>query len=204
MTGRRISVWSALVLLLALLAVAPAAWAQTAAAPTTEPDKSMTAAQEAFDKGDMNKSSQHIHKAATWVRQQSNKVAADSKAVVKQAGDDLDTLGKKVKAGSVKSADELKAAFAKANNTMAKAWHATAEQASKAGKDSTAALKNAGQSLESAAKWSGTQLKEGSQASVDGLKKAGKGVKLGAEQVGNFFKGIGDGIADVATSLTGK
>jgi hypothetical protein len=37
--------------------------------------------------------------------------------------------------------------------------------------------------------------------SVDGVKKVGQGVKLGAEDVGKFFTGIGQGIADVGQHL---
>ena len=114
----------------------------------------------------------------------------------------MSKLGAEVKKGTVKSADQLKKTFAQVDHSLAKAWHVTAEQTQKSGKDSTAALKKAGEGVEAAAKWSGTQLKEGTQASVEGLKKAGKGVKLGAEDVGKFFKGLGEGIADIGQKLT--
>lgn len=103
----------------------------------------------------------------------------------------------------MKSGDQLKKTFAQVDHALAKAWHTTADQAQKSGKDSTEALKKAGGGLAGAAKWSGTQLKEGTQASVDGLQKAGQGVKLGAEDVGKFFKSIGDGIADLGKKLSG-
>ena len=80
---------------------------------------------------------------------------------------------------------------------VAKAWHATADQSQKSGKDATEGLKKASVSLEGAAKWSGTKLQDGTQASVDGLKKAGK-----VSTNGKFFKSLGDGIADLGQKLS--
>ena len=57
--------------------------------------------------------------------------------------------------------------------SVARAWHTTADEAKKAGKDSSEALKKAGASLEGAAKWSGNKLTEGAQASVEAVKKVG-------------------------------
>jgi hypothetical protein len=75
-------------------------------------------------------------------------------------------------------------------------------ESGKVAKDAKESVMKAGAGVEGAAKWSGTQLKEGTQASIDGLKKAGKGAKLGAEDVGKFFKGLGDGIADLGQKLS--
>jgi hypothetical protein len=117
----------------------------------------------------------------------------------------LDKLGDGVKNGTVKSADDLKKTFAKVDHQIAGCWHKTAEQAQKAGKDSTADLKKAGVALEGAAKWSGNQLDEGTKKTVDAVKKAadqtGQGVKAGAQDVNNWFKGIGHGIDDLAHKL---
>ena len=171
----------------------------------SEPDKTMAAANEAFLKGNMNKAAEDISKAVAYVGKQVNNVAKGSKEGVKKAGDALAKLGKDVKQGTVKSGDDLKKTFAAVDHALAKAWHATAEQAKKSNKDSTAALKKAGGALAGAAKWSGTQLQEGAQASVDAVKKvgtgAGKGVKAGADDVDKWFKGIGEGIDDVGRKL---
>jgi hypothetical protein len=194
------AVWTALTMAVLMTAI-PAVHAQAPGDFTTEPDKSMAKAHESFMKGEMNKAADQIHKASVYVHKEGDKVAADAKAGVKKAGDDLDQLGAEVKKGAVKSGDHLKKTFAHVDHELARAWHATADAATKAGKDSTDALKKAGAGVEGAAKWSGTQLKEGTQASVDGLKKVGTGVKAGAEDVGNWFKGIGDGIADFGEKL---
>jgi len=203
MTKRVSSALSGLIAVLMMIPVLTV-FAQTPADFPDEPDKSMASAHESFVKGEMDKAAEQIHKAAVYVRTQSAKVAKSAQKGVAKAGDDLDRLGQDVKKGTVKSADQLKTAFAQVDNQLARAWHATAAQAKKSGKDSTDALKNAGAGLEGAAKWSGTQLKAGAQASVEGVKKVGQGVKLGAEEVGNFFAGIGDGIADVGKQLTGN
>ncbi len=36
------------------------------------------------------------------------------------------------------------------------------------------------------------------------IKKVGQGVKVGAEEIGGFFKSIGQGIADTGKKLTGQ
>lgn len=171
----------------------------------SEPDKSMAAANEAFLKNSMNKAAEQLSKAAAYVKKEADKVAAGSKEGVQKAGDALAKLGKDVKQGAVKSADDLKKTFAAVDHALAKAWHATADESKKAGKDATAALKKAGASLAGAAKWSGAQLHDGAQASLDAVKKvgtaAGKGMKAGAEEIDTWFKEIGQGIEDVGKKL---
>ena len=126
----------------ALLMVAiPAAFAETSSSDfTTEPDKSMAAAHESFLKGDMQKASASIEKAAASVKKESEKVAASAKEGLKKAGDELDKLGRRVKSGAVKSDDELKKTFAHVDNELAKGWHATAQESMNAGKDASSAL----------------------------------------------------------------
>ena len=201
MTRRVSSVWSAFIVSV-LMAAIPTVYAQAPGDFAGDPDKSMASAQESFVKGDMNKAAEHIKKAAASVRKEGGKVAKDAKQGVMKAGDQLDRLGGEVKKGAVKSGDQLKKTFAQVDHALAKAWHTTAEQAQKSGKDSTDALKKAGAGLVGAAKWSGTQMKDGTQAAVEGVQKAGQGMKLGAEDIGKFFKGIGDGIADVGQKLS--
>ncbi len=202
MTGRVPSVGSVFLVAM-LIAVIPTVHAQAPDEFAREPDKTMASAHDSFVKGDMNKAAEHIQKAAAYVRREGDRVAKDARQGVMQASDQLTKLGGEVKKGTVKSGDQLKKTFAQVDHSLAKAWHTTADQVQKSGKDATAALKNAGAGLEGAAKWSGTQLQEGTQASVEGLKKAGsKGVKLGTEEIGKFFKGLGDGIADLGKKLS--
>jgi hypothetical protein len=189
---------------MALMVGIPTVDAQAPSDFTREPDKTMASAHESFVKGDMDKAADHIQKAAAYVRKEGDKVSKDAKLGVTNASDQLAKLGGEVKKGTVKSGDQLKKTFAQVDHSLAKAWHATAEQAQKSGKDATTALKNAGAGLEGAAKWSGTRLQEGTQTTVDSLKKAGtKGVKTSADEIGKFFKGLGDGIADLGKKLSG-
>ncbi len=190
----------------ALMAAIPGGYAQTSPGDfTNEPDKTMAAAHESFLKGEMNKAAEEINKAAAYVKKEANKVAKDSKDGVKKAADDLGELGQGVKKGTVKSSDALKRTFAKVDHELAKAWHKTADEAKKSGKDPSHALKEAGAWIEGAAKWSLTQMKEGTQASLEAVKKVGrgaaKGAKAGAEEVDKWFKGIGEGIEDVGRKL---
>jgi hypothetical protein len=194
MMRRAFPTWAVLTIMCVVAALATA-YAQLSPGDfPDDPDKTMASAHEAFVKKDTTK-------AATYVKKEADRVGKDVKAGVVKAGADLDKLGRAVKAGTVKSGDDLKKAFATVDHELAKAWHKTADEAKKGGKDSGEALKKAGAGLEGAAKWSGTKLKEGTLASVDGLKKAGKGAKVGAEDVGKFFKDIGDGIADVGRHI---
>ena len=201
MISRISSVWSACIVAV-LMAGIPTVYAQAPSDFAGEPDKSMASAQEAFLKGDMNKAAEHIQKAASYVRTQEGKVAKGASKTLKKAGDDLERLGGEVKKGAVKSPDQLKKTFAQVDHALATAWHATADQEQKSGRDATNALVKAGAGLEGAAKLTGTQLNTGAQAAVDALNKAGEGAKLGAGTVGRFFTGIGEGIADVGKRLT--
>ena len=190
----------------ALVTAIPALYAQTDTGSFKgEPDKSMAAAHESFLKGAKDKSAADIHKAAEWVKKQSDKVGEDSKAGMKSTGEELDKLGDGVKDGTVKSGDELKKGFAKADHSIAACWHKTAEGTKAAGKDSTEALKKSGAALENSSKWSGQQLSEGTQESLAAVKKAGKATgeetKAGAEAVDKWFKGIGDGIKELGDKM---
>ena len=185
-----------------MTAISPALQAQTQPSDfTDEPDKSMAAAHESFLKGDMNQASDQIGKASASVKRQANEVAKDAKSGVTKAAAELDKLGQSVKTGSVKSVDELNRSFAKVDHALATAWHRTAAESQKAGKDATGALTRAAAGLDGAAKWSGNKLQQGTQASVDAIRKAGQGVQTGAAAVGNWFKSIGDGIADLGNRL---
>jgi hypothetical protein len=103
----------------------------------------------------------------------------------------------------VKSPDALSKTFAKTDHALATAWHVTADQEQKAGKDASEALRNAGAGLENAAKWAGTKLDAGAQAAVDALNQAERGARLGAETVGRTIRGLGDGIADLGRRIGG-
>ena len=200
----RLSIFSSLhvAALVAMTAVSPALQAQTQPSDfTDEPDKSMAAAHESFLKGDMNQASDQIGKASASVKRQANEVAKDAKSGVTKAAADLDKLGQSVKAGSVKSVDELNKSFAKVDHALATAWHKTAAETQKAGKDATGPLTRAAAGLDGAAKWSGSKLQQGAQASVDAIRKAGQGVQTGAAAVGNWFQNIGDGISDLGGRL---
>src|SRR5262245_30844253 len=202
MISRWSSVWSVCVVVVLMVGVATA-YAQATGAPTVEPDKSMASAHEAFVKGDLNKASEHIKKAAGYLHAQEKKVAKDASAGVKKAGDDLDRLSADVKKGAVKSPDDLKKAFAKADHALATAWHATAEQEQKAGKDASRSVTSATSALEGAASWTGSKLDTGAQAAVDAVHTAGRGARMGTDAVGRAIRGIGDGIADVGRKIGG-
>ena len=201
MTKKVFSVLSMLIVT-SLVASIPAVYAQSSPADFSgEPDKTMAAAHESFVKKDMNKAAEQIGKAADYVKKEAGKVAKGSKEGVMKAGDELSKLGQGVKKGTVKSGDVLKETYGKVDHALAIAWHTTADEAKRTGKDSSDALKKAGASLEGAAKWSGNKLTEGAQASVDAVKKVGqgaaKGAKAGTEEVNKWFKGIGEGIEDL-------
>ena len=205
MTKMAFSVLSMLIVT-SLVAGVPAVYAQTSPADFTgDPDKTMAAAHESFVKKDMNKAAEQISKAADYVKKEADKVAKDASEGVKKAGDELSKLGQGVRKGTVKSGDVLKKTYGQVDHARAIAWHKTADEAKKSGKDSSEALKKAGASLEGAAKWSGNKLTEGAQASVDAVKKVGegttKGVKAGTEEVNKWFKGIGEGIQDLGSKL---
>src|SRR5262245_51496017 len=150
MTRRVSAVLSALIVGV-LVAASPAAHAQAPSDFASEPDKSMAKAQDSFGKGDMKAAAAHIQKAAGYVRNEAGKVAKDAKDGVTKAADELSSLGTEVKRGAVKSGDQLKKTFAQVDYARARAWHATAEQAQKTGRNATSALRSAGAGVEGAA-----------------------------------------------------
>ena len=168
---------------------------------TDEPDKTMAAAQQSFIKKDTKTATEHLQKSAAYVRKEADKVAKSSQAGLKKAGDQLAQLGKDVTKGAVKSADDMAKVFAKVDYERAKAWHATAAQAKKSGKDATDGLKQAGAALNGAAQWSGAQLKQGTTMAVESVKKIGQGAKLGAEETEKMFKSLGEGVEDLGRHL---
>jgi hypothetical protein len=191
-----------------LMAALPAFSAQAPHGKVTNDiDKTMASAHESFLKGEISKAATEINKAAAYVKKEANKVAKDTQENVKKAADDLDRLGQRVKKGTVKSGDELKKTFAKVDYELAKAWHKTADEAKKVGKDPSNALREAGAWVEGAAKWSVTQLKDGTQASIEAVKKvgkgAGKGAKAGAEEGDKLIKSIGEGIEELGRKIEG-
>lgn len=187
---------------IALMAATAAVYAQTAPSDfTDEPDKSMAAAHEAFVKGDKNEAAADLRKASASVKKAADEVAKDAKAGVNKAAADLDKLAKGIEQGTVKSGDDLKNTFAHVDHALATAWHKTATEMQKSGKDAGAALARAGAGLEGAAKWSGTALSDVAKVGVDGAKKLGQGVQMSAEDVGKLFSGIGQGIKDVGQHL---
>jgi len=200
MTGYVSSVRNACIVAVLIAGIATAR-AQTASDFPREPDKSMAAAHESFLKGDLTKAAEHIAKAATDVRAQAKKVDKDAAKVLQKAGDDLDRLGADIKAGAVKSSDQLKQAFARVDYAVATAWHATAEQEQKAGHDSSQALRGAASGLEGAAKWAGTKLDAGAQGAVDAVNTAGRGARFGVEAAGKALRSLGDGIADLGRKI---
>src|SRR5215467_4450927 len=102
---------------------------------------------------------------------------------------DMNEASEHIKKAAVTSPDDLKKAFAKADHALATAWHATAEQEQKAGKDATTSITHASSALEGAARWTGSKLDTGAQAAVDAVHTAGQGAKMGANAVGRAIKG---------------
>src|SRR5262245_45786007 len=100
MIRRPSSVWSVSIVVVLMAGVAMV-YAQAPGAPAVEPDKSMASADEAFAKGDMNKASDQIKKAAAYLHAQEKKVVKDASAGLKKAADDLDRLSSEVKKGAV-------------------------------------------------------------------------------------------------------
>ena len=172
MKNKILNVSAAVLMMMAI----PAAFAETSSSDlTSESDKSMAAAHESFLKGDMKKASASIDQAAASVSKESGKVAASAKEGVKKAGDELEKLGQSVKNGAVKSDDELKKTFAHVDSTLAKAWHATADESMKAGKDAGNELKKAGESLSGSGQVVRHRTQEGRTVIREGCQRGWRG-----------------------------
>ena len=104
----------------------------------------MASAHESFVKGDHEEAADQIHKASVFVEEARDQGGQGRPGDREEAVNELDGLGKQVQKGTVKSGDQLKRTFAQVDHQLATAWHKTADESKKAGKDSTNALKNAG------------------------------------------------------------
>ena len=191
----------------AAIALAPSSMkaATTTAPAKTEPAKSMEAAKTSFVAKDLSKASHKIKDAAKWVKKESCKVEAGSKAAVLKAGDDLDKLADGVKSGAVKSGQEINKAFAKTNCALAQGWKTTAEKTQQAGKDARAALTKSADYLVDAAKWSGTKLDQGTRATITAIKSAATKTadvaKAGTNEVKSWIGKIGHGIRSIKNKM---
>ncbi len=191
----------------ALLAGLPVAYGQTSSADfQTQPEKSMATAYEAFVKGNTGDACGYISIAANYVKTQARlSMTADSKEGMAKVERELLKLREGVEKGTVKSGDELKKTFAKAEYESARCWHKTAQEAQKAGKDSTYALKRTAERLDGASRWSGHQLDAGTKKSLAAVEGVGqgtnKGVKAGTAELDQWCKSLGHGIEELGKKL---
>ena len=172
-----------------------------------EPGNHLFHAREAFLMVDVRKAAAELRKAATYLRINAGQAAAGAKLQLSRSAHELESLAKRVEAGTVKSVTELDRASARAAHALShhhcviaeRSW--LAQQTQRAGKQLRAATDN----LEHAAAWSGHKLQSATREVIKDTRiisgkliegtgfvfdEVGKGVGALGKQVEHVGQGI--------------
>jgi hypothetical protein len=207
------NVW--LIILLSLIVVivwafAPVTSAQTSQKPslkTTEPESDFQKAHEFFLKKEMKSAASEIRKGAEFLKKETENATQEGKKVLTASIQELEKLANDVEKGTVKSDKELKDAFARAENALARHHYLKASEswAKKETKSTGNSLKASAQYLEQAVKWSGHKLETGSSEAVKGAQAVAEKVIIGtkwvAEEVSKGIKDIGNEISKLGEKI---
>jgi serine protease Do len=147
-------------------------------------DRHFQDAQVAFLTKDDHGAAEAIRQGAAYLAQEADQAPDDTKAMLMAAAQKLTQLATRVERGAVTSDQELRAAFARADQALAATFYkkATASWSQKAMSQLGQDLKTAAVYLERAWAWSGQQLEAGTRAAVEGAKQVGENMTAAADQ----------------------
>jgi hypothetical protein len=186
------------------VAVAPAAYSQTAIetqSKTVGPKVDFQKAHEFFLKKEFKASAAEIRKGAEYLKKEAESASDEGKKGLTASYQELDKMADEVEKGAVKSDKKLKDAFSRAEHALANNYYLKASDswAKKETKEAGHALNSAAEHLELAAKWSGHKLDAGASKAISlGREVSGKlvqGTGYVSEEVGNGLKSMGDAIS---------
>jgi hypothetical protein len=169
-----------------------------------EPGHHFHQARENFLKKDMKGAASEIRKAVGFMKLEAARATGDGKKALTTSIDELEKLASDVEEGTVKSANDLGKAFARAHHALAVHYHLKASEAW-AKKDTSKtghALKAAASHLERALAWSGHEV----EAAVVKVMETGRdvgekliqGTRWTADEVGKALKDLGEKIERLA------
>lgn len=165
-----------------------------------EPEGHLHQAHENFLKKDFKGAAAEIRKATNFLKLEAARATGEGKKTLATSIDELEKLASDVEKGTVKSANDLGKAFARAHHALAVHHHLKASEAwakketSKTGHE----LKAAASHLERALAWSGHEI----EAAVVKVMETGRGIgekliqgtRWTADEVGKALKALGEKI----------
>lgn len=175
-----------------------------------EPGRHMTDGYEYFTKGNLPDSAESIRKAASFLYIASENALEGPNVGVQKAADALARLHRRVAAGEVKSANELRSVFSRAHLAMSR--HHVAKAADAFAKSNWELVGNylhsSANHLERASYWAGRDLRPDTEQTVTHAKReAGRLVEEGGksvEKAGRLIETLGKRIERFGKSLTGN
>jgi serine protease Do len=141
-------------------------------------------AQAAVRNQDNRKAADEIRQGAAYLTQEAARAPDETKAMLTSAAQALTHLAARVERGEVTSDQELRAAFARADQALATAFQkkAAVARSQKATSELGQDLQTAAVYLEKAWAWSGQRLEAATQAAIEQAKQVGKDVTAAAER----------------------
>ena len=172
-----------------------------------EPGHHMDRAREAFIGVDAAVAAAEIRKAATHLRISAGQAAAGSKRALLRSAHELESLAKRIEAGTVRSVNELDAAFARALHALAHHHCVLAENSWShhetrcAGKQMRAAADN----MERSAARAGHALQNATHEVAEDVRiisgKLVEGTGFVVDEVGKGFTSLGKGVENVGKGI---
>ena len=165
-----------------------------------EPQRHFTDAVADYARKDYKTAATDIRKATSYLRLEAGRATGDAKQELDSSVTHLNALAAAVEKGTVKDAQSMTKAFAKANHALALEHRAKAAEswARKEYDETGYELKAAAHGMESAAGWVGGEAKAGASAMVAETRALGDKLAAGAtwtrDEVAKGFESLGNGI----------
>lgn len=162
-----------------------------------EPHRHLRAALEAFIQKDLAGSAEEIRKASAYIRLESRRASLASRSELIAAERELDGLAARLSRADAPSAQELQAAFARADHARANAFRAAAEQRWNQKRFEAAGheLMAAAQALEDATHWHDRTLQTAGRDTAGTLRSLGDKLAAGGlwsrEEIAHGLEALG-------------
>lgn len=170
------------------------------------PEQHFHAAQRYFARGDQRDAASQVRAGAALLELEAGRHDAANKDGLTKAADRLNSLATQLAKGKVKSAKELRAAFAQADLALARHYHRMAQQSLEQNdqKHTGYWLEGASNSISDAAAWSGQKLKAGTRSTLNGAQTLGRKLQTGAgwtvDKVKQGITGLGHELDSLGSS----
>jgi hypothetical protein len=169
-----------------------------------EPESQFQNAHENFLKKDFKGAAAEIRKATAFLKLEAARATGEGKKGITASVDELEKLASDVEKGTVKSAEDMDKAFARAHHALAVHHHMQASEAwaKKETSETGHALKAAASHLEKASAWGGHKIEAAVAKVIETGRDVGEkliqGGRWTADEVGKALKDLGEKIGGQA------